>query len=71
MWFDWDGELIRCTHTKVRQKFRNLVGEPRIGAEEWLETVGDEVGDARSACGSGDGLGARRCVPEELFGGPR
>jgi PPOX class probable F420-dependent enzyme len=30
MWFDWDGEVIRMTHTKTRQKFRNLENEPRI-----------------------------------------
>jgi PPOX class probable F420-dependent enzyme len=30
MWFAWDGELIRMTHTKTRQKFRNLAEEPRV-----------------------------------------
>ena len=30
MWFDWDGERIRMTHTKTRQKFRNIAGEPRV-----------------------------------------
>ena len=30
MWFDWDGERIRLTHTKTRQKFRNLADEPRV-----------------------------------------
>ena len=30
MWFDWDGERIRMTHTKTRQKFRNLTDEPRV-----------------------------------------
>jgi PPOX class probable F420-dependent enzyme len=30
MWFAWDGELIRMTHTKTRQKFRNLANEPRV-----------------------------------------
>ena len=30
MWFDWDGERIRMTHTKTRQKFRNLTEEPRV-----------------------------------------
>lgn len=30
MWFDWDGEVIRMTHTKTRQKFRNLADEPRV-----------------------------------------
>jgi len=30
MWFDWDGERIRMTHTKTRQKFRNLAEEPRV-----------------------------------------
>jgi PPOX class probable F420-dependent enzyme len=30
MWFDWDGERIRMTHTKTRQKFRNLNDEPRV-----------------------------------------
>jgi PPOX class probable F420-dependent enzyme len=30
MWFDWDGERIRMTHTKTRQKFRNFAAEPRV-----------------------------------------
>jgi PPOX class probable F420-dependent enzyme len=30
MWFAWDGERIRLTHTRTRQKFRNLQAEPRV-----------------------------------------
>ena len=30
MWFDWDGEHIRMTHSNKRQKFRNLERDPRI-----------------------------------------
>jgi PPOX class probable F420-dependent enzyme len=30
MWFVWDGDRIRMTHTKSRQKFRNLADEPRV-----------------------------------------
>ncbi len=30
MWFTWDGERIRITHTKNRQKFANLQQEPRV-----------------------------------------
>jgi PPOX class probable F420-dependent enzyme len=30
MWFAWDGDRIRMTHTKTRQKFRNLGEEPRV-----------------------------------------
>jgi PPOX class probable F420-dependent enzyme len=30
MWFAWDGEHIKMTHTKTRQKFRNLADEPRV-----------------------------------------
>jgi PPOX class probable F420-dependent enzyme len=30
MWFGWDGERIRLTHTRTRQKFRNLQAEPRV-----------------------------------------
>jgi PPOX class probable F420-dependent enzyme len=30
MWFLWDGERIRMTHTKTRQKYRNVQREPRI-----------------------------------------
>jgi PPOX class probable F420-dependent enzyme len=30
MWFAWDGDRIRMTHTKSRQKFRNLADEPRV-----------------------------------------
>lgn len=30
MWFGWDGRQIRLTHTKVRQKFKNVEHEPRV-----------------------------------------
>jgi PPOX class probable F420-dependent enzyme len=30
MWFEWDGELLRFTHTTGRQKFRNFQHEPRV-----------------------------------------
>ena len=30
MWFVWDGERVRMTHTKARQKYRNLQREPRV-----------------------------------------
>jgi PPOX class probable F420-dependent enzyme len=30
MWFVWDGEVLRFTHTTTRQKFKNLQQEPRV-----------------------------------------
>ncbi len=30
MWFDWDGQRIRMTHTTRRQKFQNFAAEPRV-----------------------------------------
>ena len=30
MWYVWDGERIRMTHTKTRQKFRNFAHDPRV-----------------------------------------
>lgn len=30
MWFDWDGELLRFTHTTKRQKYRNIKATPQI-----------------------------------------
>src|SRR4051812_25211060 len=30
MWFAWDGERARFSHTRTRQKIRNLAGEPRV-----------------------------------------
>jgi PPOX class probable F420-dependent enzyme len=30
MWFEWDGEHLKFTHTKRRQQFKNLADEPRI-----------------------------------------
>jgi PPOX class probable F420-dependent enzyme len=30
MWFAWDGERLRMTHTKTRQKFANLAQDPRL-----------------------------------------
>ncbi|MCU1502285.1 MAG: pyridoxamine 5-phosphate oxidase-related protein FMN-binding [Ilumatobacteraceae bacterium] len=30
MWFEWDGDVARFTHTTTRQKFRNFAHEPRV-----------------------------------------
>ena len=30
MWFDWDGELLRFTHTTKRQKYRNITSHPEV-----------------------------------------
>lgn len=30
MWFDWDGSVLRMTHTKTRQKFKNLQQQPQV-----------------------------------------
>ena len=30
MWFAWDGERARFSHTTTRQKFRNFAHEPRV-----------------------------------------
>jgi PPOX class probable F420-dependent enzyme len=30
MWYEWTGEVLRLTHTKHRQKYRNLQHEPRV-----------------------------------------
>ncbi len=30
VWFDWDGEHLRFSQTKGRQKYRNVNREPRI-----------------------------------------
>ena len=30
VWFDWDGEFIRFSQTKVRQKYRNVQKDPRV-----------------------------------------
>nr|WP_090346029.1 PPOX class F420-dependent oxidoreductase [Mycolicibacterium malmesburyense]CRL78619.1 pyridoxamine 5'-phosphate oxidase-like FMN-binding protein [Mycolicibacterium malmesburyense] len=30
MWFAWDGEVLRFTHTTKRQKFRNIEGQPAV-----------------------------------------
>ncbi|QCR20615.1 PPOX class F420-dependent oxidoreductase [Agrococcus sp. SGAir0287] len=30
MWFDWDGRALRITHTRSRQKLRNLEHEGRV-----------------------------------------
>ena len=30
MWFDWDGELLRFTHTTKRQKYRNVTANPNV-----------------------------------------
>lgn len=30
MWFAWDGEVLRFTHTTKRQKYRNVTGHPQV-----------------------------------------
>jgi PPOX class probable F420-dependent enzyme len=30
MWFDWDGERLRFTHTTKRQKYRNVKNRPQV-----------------------------------------
>lgn len=30
MWFLWDGEYIKFTHTSERQKYRNIQHDPRV-----------------------------------------
>jgi PPOX class probable F420-dependent enzyme len=30
MWFAWDGKRARFSHTRTRQKLRNLAHEPRV-----------------------------------------
>jgi PPOX class probable F420-dependent enzyme len=30
MWFDWDGEVLRFTHTTKRQKYRNVTAHPDV-----------------------------------------
>lgn len=30
MWFAWDGELLRFTHTTKRQKYRNIEANPNV-----------------------------------------
>ncbi len=30
MWFAWDGEVLRFTHTTRRQKYRNIEGQPAV-----------------------------------------
>jgi PPOX class probable F420-dependent enzyme len=30
VWFDWDGECVRFSQTKTRQKLRNLGRDPRV-----------------------------------------
>ena len=30
MWFLWDGEHIKFTHTSVRQKYQNIKRDPRV-----------------------------------------
>lgn len=29
-WFDWDGQYLKFSQTKIRQKYRNLGRDPRV-----------------------------------------
>lgn len=52
VWFDWDGEHVRFSQTKTRQKYRNLQRDPRIALSivdpqnpyRYLEVRGRVVG---------------------------
>ncbi len=30
VWFDWDGEFVKFSQTKARQKYRNVNRDPRV-----------------------------------------
>ena len=30
VWFDWDGEFVKFSQTKARQKFKNVNRDPRV-----------------------------------------
>lgn len=30
VWYDWDGEYVLVSHTKERQKYRNIQANPRV-----------------------------------------
>ncbi len=30
MWFSWDGEYLRFTNTKIRQKYKNVTANPEV-----------------------------------------
>jgi PPOX class probable F420-dependent enzyme len=30
VWFDWDGEFLKFSNTKARQKYRNVNRDPRV-----------------------------------------
>ena len=52
VWFDWDGEHVRFSQTKTRQKYHNLQRDPRIALSivdpqnpyRYLEVRGRVVG---------------------------
>ena len=53
MWFDWDGEVLRFTHTSKRQKYRNVTAHPQVAMSildpdnpyRYLEVRGDVDAD--------------------------
>jgi hypothetical protein len=50
MWFVWDGERIRMTHTMTRQKYRNFQREPRVALS--IADPANRTGSWRSAAPS-------------------
>jgi PPOX class probable F420-dependent enzyme len=52
VWFDWDGERLKFSQTKTRQKYRNVGRDPRIALSivdpenpfRYLEIRGEVVG---------------------------
>ena len=49
MWFEYDGEHVRFTHTNKRGKFRNLQRNPSMS----LLLIDDENPQATSSCAAG------------------
>jgi PPOX class probable F420-dependent enzyme len=72
MWFVWDGEHLRFTHTAKRQKYRNIAANPKVAMSvidpdnsyRFLEVRGvvDEIVP--------DPTGAFYMALNERYGGP-
>ena len=43
MWFDWDGELLRFTHTTKRQKYRNIAANPDVAMSYFSSSTVSEL----------------------------
>ncbi|MDP8992658.1 MAG: PPOX class F420-dependent oxidoreductase [Actinomycetota bacterium] len=59
VWFEWDGEHVLFSQTKTRQKYKNLLRDPRVSLSITIRTTPIAVSRSGDARRRGGGRGQR------------